>query len=819
MSQQHSPIRVTIHFAVFATIAAGMIGLGQGSWNLPLLVGFCSIVSIIYTDRLCWIAFPKWLVFIAMIFGAGVAILGFLSDSPSKEILAVGNLLVYVQLPLMFQKKSIRVYEQWGVFLLLELVVAALVNDKVLYGLLMLPVLALGCASMMALAEYTSQLRHHESISESTSMWARILHWIGKEKLVSKRSSGVALYAPPPDNLNANPPSFAPSRWLTGVLPIAFSVFLFSLVYFYFLPRLNSSSYEGFGGGQNRIGFSSQISLRHIGDMLQTDALAFRMSMVDNRKQTNYRPSQPPYIRVTVSHRYDDGPAKGTWHSGQTFSPNSPRIMQKVPSSTDIDALLAATADSVTVNVIEKSSFGTFVPTIAPLSRVTPMNEFRTVRRSWCVVDVSRASHDDDKKRRYSFSTYAFTDGLESVILPELQDCLTSSNANGFETDNGVFPLDDHKDFPLSLEPILPLRDTLLSAGQAIESDKLTQAILLEEYLANGPDFSYSLSLTRQIDRTVDPIVDFLLNKRKGHCQYFASALALWLRSLDIPTRIVIGFRPGEYNEVGEYFLVQQNHAHAWVEAYFTVDELKSRFPSLPAWVKRGAWLRLDPTPPGEGSNAGGTLRASSGQTLGAIQDLWDEMVLNMDKSKQSTLLSLFGESSSVSYTGIWQVFKSGMERLQNNPVAGVFITPDRWFSWRVATAIILAGSAFALCYRLLLWFFPTWMMRFKVPWRASKATLSKIDFYDRAARALKRLGFERKRHETPEEFLGNTAAQLCDESFQWDGAMLSRMFYARRFGGLAKLSEQEQANVDQSIKSLELQASRRKRNWVGNFR
>ena len=120
----------------------------------------------------------------------------------------------------------------------------------------------------------------------------------------------------------------------------------------------------------------------------------------------------------------------------------------------------------------------------------------------------------------------------------------------------------------------------------------------------------------------------------------------------------------------------------------------------------------MDPTPPGEGSNAGGTLRASSGQTLGAMQDLWDEMVLNMDKSKQSTLLSLFGESSSVSYTGLWQVLKSEMERLQNNPVVGDFITLDRWFSWRVAMAIIIAGSVFALCYRLLLWFFPTGQRR-----------------------------------------------------------------------------------------------------------
>ena len=113
-------------------------------------------------------------------------------------------------------------------------------------------------------------------------------------------------------------------------------------VYFYFLPRLNSSSYEGSVRRQNRIGFSNQISLRHIGELLQNDALAFRMSMYDNRKQTNYRPNQPPYIRVTVSQMYNDGPTKRTWQSGQTFSSASPRMMQKVPMSDDINELLSA---------------------------------------------------------------------------------------------------------------------------------------------------------------------------------------------------------------------------------------------------------------------------------------------------------------------------------------------------------------------------------------------------------------------------------------------------------------------------------------------
>ena len=134
MNQQHSFLRVTIYFGLFATIAAGLIGLGKESWNLPVLVGFCSIVSIVYTDVLGWFSLHRWLVYVAMVAGAGIATADFLRDNSANQIVEVGNLLVYVQLPLMFQKKSKRVFEQWGVFLLLELVVGALVNNNVLYG-------------------------------------------------------------------------------------------------------------------------------------------------------------------------------------------------------------------------------------------------------------------------------------------------------------------------------------------------------------------------------------------------------------------------------------------------------------------------------------------------------------------------------------------------------------------------------------------------------------------------------------------------------------------------------------------------------------
>ena len=65
---------------------------------------------------------------------------------------------------------------------------------------------------------------------------------------------------------------------------------------------------------------------------------------------------------------------------------------------------------------------------------------------------------------------------------------------------------------------------------------------------------------------------DFLVNRKKGHCEYFASALALLLRSIDIPARIVNGFKGGDWNELTQSMNVRQKHAHSWVEAYVGQD-------------------------------------------------------------------------------------------------------------------------------------------------------------------------------------------------------------------------------------------------------
>jgi transglutaminase-like putative cysteine protease len=85
------------------------------------------------------------------------------------------------------------------------------------------------------------------------------------------------------------------------------------------------------------------------------------------------------------------------------------------------------------------------------------------------------------------------------------------------------------------------------------------------DYFRSG-NFAYTLSPGTYVG--AEPLEDFLFNRKRGHCEYFASALALMLRAVEIPSRLVTGFKGADPLASAGHYEVQQRHAHAWVEAY-----------------------------------------------------------------------------------------------------------------------------------------------------------------------------------------------------------------------------------------------------------
>ncbi|MFO0931560.1 MAG: transglutaminaseTgpA domain-containing protein [Planctomycetota bacterium] len=185
------------------------------------------------------------------------------------------------------------------------------------------------------------------------------------------------------------------------------------------------------------------------------------------------------------------------------------------------------------------------------------------------------------------------------------------------------------------------------------------RAQALEAWVASRARYALDARLDRR-----DPLGDFLFGTRAGHCEYFASALAVALRLAGIPSRVVGGFHASLWNETGRFWVVRRRDAHAWVEA----------------WAEGDGWFRLDATPPAGRPTEGyeGALGALA-RVRDALAFAWDQQVLGYDADRQRALVAALRGG-----------FAAGFERLARHPLeatllvgAGALAAAARWIRRR----------------------------------------------------------------------------------------------------------------------------------------
>jgi len=289
----------------------------------------------------------------------------------------------------------------------------------------------------------------------------------------------------------------------------------------------------------------------------------------------------------------------------------------------------------------------------------------------------------------------------------------------------------------------------------ASATDDLARARAIERHLRS--DYGYTLELP---DREVaDPLANFLFARRQGHCEYFASSMAVMLRSLGIPARLATGFQSGVYNPVSDLWLVRASDAHSWVEA----------------WIPGYGWTTFDPTP--ADPNAGGLAwLAPLSLYLDAAETFWREWVMTYDVARQGTLA--YRMEQGVHRAGIrWfdtaVSVRSGWERY----VAGW----ARRFGWQAlawAAGLVALGFAAGPLVRLM-------RMRQRVE-RVRRGQASVADatlLYQRMLHILKRRGYQKPPWFTPAEF----AASLPRTSLGDSVGEFTGTYNALRFGGHAE--------------------------------
>jgi hypothetical protein len=116
----------------------------------------------------------------------------------------------------------------------------------------------------------------------------------------------------------------------------------------------------------------------------------------------------------------------------------------------------------------------------------------------------------------------------------------------------------------------------------------------LRAYFAR--DFRYS-TWGRQRRSGTDPLEEFLLRTRAGHCEYFATATTLLLRAAGIPARYAVGYSVQEWSRLESAYVARARHAHSWTLAWLD-DRWVDVDTTPPMWIEEerpaAAWVWID---------------------------------------------------------------------------------------------------------------------------------------------------------------------------------------------------------------------------------
>lgn len=286
---------------------------------------------------------------------------------------------------------------------------------------------------------------------------------------------------------------------------------------------------------------------------------------------------------------------------------------------------------------------------------------------------------------------------------------------------------------PAKLDSRIPeLAKKMTAAGR----NPFDKAVAMQYYLQKN--YGYTLNLSGRPGK--DPLAHFLFESRAGHCEYFASAMAIMLRTLGIPSREVNGFLPGEYNDLAGDYIVRASDAHSWVEAYFPGS----------------GWLTFDPTPPGNESPGGFFSRL--GEYIDWMQLSWSEWVINYDFTHQVALAQNMQRGSRNWSETIRAWFHRLQDRGMNQLTAFQRAHARGGLLLPAVLIFFLVVLRFGWLRSIFRWTSLYFQMQATTTQRCNPQLASRL--YDELQRILARRGFSRAPTQTPMEFATSLTLQ-----------------------------------------------------------
>lgn len=730
--------------ALYLVLLLGFTGFAMAAESLGLGL-FCLMAWgvnawLVWSGR--FIPLPRWL-------AGGITILALfyviaqMRTQGGPPLMFIGLFLVLLQVIKLFEQRANRDYAQLLILSLLLVVAASINTASLLFGLLLMV--------YMVLALYSCLLFH----------------------LKVEADRARAAFPVPPDQVNSATlqldTEFLPRSMRRLTVLVALTSVSAAVAVFLLFPRGPGQGVLGqlqFKPSTALTGFSEKVSFDQISRIKQNDEVVAHVTVW--RDGRLLQGTEPLLLRGLTLDTYGPDPQRGFRY--QWSRTRARGAEQEIPEDGQLN-------DDTHALSLYRQRVQLYPTGTRYLFAMPGPVHFKTQR----VLSVRYAPADE------SFQT-------EPMILP-IEYEVTSTGEPTPPAARAAFDQHFVMTMPSSDRAVLdqvrqiallPEVTGGLAANRPRYPDRIDEsneaiARAIETYLRFN--FTYTLDLTgsRDLLRETDPVVAFLTTVRKGHCEYFASAMTLMCQSIGIPARVVVGFRCDEYNAVGQYYVVRQAHAHTWVEVL----------------TPRG-WVQFDPT-----SGRDETQQRAAGfwqsmrQLVDFLEYKWAENVVAYNNRSRENLIRQMDDAMTNTAMDIGDHVMAMRRRLDELLETSSF--------WKASGTLITA--LIAVMVTVVVFFTGLYLaQRYRLRRRAHRIGLDalpreqqvrlvrQLAFFDLLMRVLQRHRISRPAHQTPREF-ADSLVFLPGEAYDAI-RRLTRLFYRVRFGE-AELAPHRQRRLE----------------------
>lgn len=676
--------------AVTVSVSACILASAEGHWYPAALTPLVALLTYTLVDRRGVIRLPIMVANILGLIAFAAMIWEFYGNTLLGKLLSGAHLLVYISWVVLLLQKGIRQFWWLAALSVLQVAVASVLTNDSSFGFLLICLLLLMLWTLSVFTLYRGRVRIAMSSPDVEDSLNPLERYNAEDSLNAAAIESSSLTVRNGLQVDAEEPWIG---WrFRAIVGFAFFASLFvGAITFIVFPRIwvPGSPLSGLAaqaqGLASQTGFTENVQLGDIGQIMQSDARVLQFQI--SRRSDGTPVSADDFANAL---RMDEilfrGNALGNYRRGRwTSGASQGRSIGDLP--TDRRFVRDPAESDLQMRIIQDPPVQTFafapvpVQHIKPNSRETQILQGR-LSSTLTYVGMKREEQSEPFEFTAWYKTVPNSQKFHSPGPVDSRSDLISEVLDYFRTPSRYEEFQRYYAFQWcitrGLEKSLPevarlSQELCTDQGRALSDRQAVQKVM--SWLTSSGRFQYSLNATFD-DASLDPVEDFLINRRTGHCEYFASACALLLQAAGVPARVVNGYKGYEQNSVSGRFEVKQKHAHAWVEAFV-----------------EGHWETLDPTPAAaREEEVTRKTNLTWWQDLRlAFNDLWLDTVERMSPQRQEAMVRPWLTAAQKKIT---EIRRQGVWKLLQEFWTEVVLQPSKWFSWRTGfvTFVLLLG-------------------------------------------------------------------------------------------------------------------------------